>query len=47
MVVFTFSISDKNNKKRCFEEGFLLADIKPNVVIRILFLIISNVDIDF
>ncbi len=40
-------MSDKDNKKRLFEKNFLLADIKPNVVLKMPFLTISNPDIDF
>ena len=47
MVVFTFFISDKDGKKRFFEESFLLADIKPEIVYGMLFLTRSNADIDF
>ncbi len=47
IVVFTFSISDKDNKERFFKKSFLLADIKSNVVLGILFLTINNADIDF
>ncbi len=47
MVVSTFSVSDKNGKERFFEESFLLTDIRPDIVLGILFLTMSNVDIDF
>ena len=47
MVVFTFSVSDKDGKKRFFEESFLLADVKPDIVLEIFFMTMSNVDIDF
>ena len=47
MVVSIFFISDKDNKKRFFKENFLLADVKPDIVLRILFLTINNADIDF
>ena len=47
MVVFTFSILDKDGKERFFEESFLLADVQPNVVLKRLFLTMSNADIDF
>lgn len=47
MIVFTFSMSDKNSRERFFEGSFLLADIKSDVVVRMSFLIISNIDIDF
>ncbi len=47
MVVSIFSMSDKDGRERFFEESFLLADVKPNIVLRIPFLTKSNADIDF
>ncbi len=47
MVVSTFFILDKNSRERFFEESFLLADIKLDIVHGILFLIMSNADVDF
>ncbi len=47
MVVFTFSILDKNCREKIFQKSFLLADVKPDVVLGISFLTISNDDIDF
>ena len=47
IVVFTFSILDKDNKERFFEESFLLADVKLDIVLEMPFLIISNANIDF
>ncbi len=47
MVVITFSVSDKNGKERFFEESFLLADVKPDLVLEMSFLTMSNVDVDF
>ncbi len=47
MVVSTFFILDKDCRERFFEESFLLADVKPDVILGILFLIMSNADIDF
>ncbi len=47
MIVLTFSVLDKDGRKRFFEESFLLADIKPNIVLKMLFLTMSNADIDF
>ena len=47
MVVSTFSVSDKDSRKRFFEKSFLLADVKPEIVLGILFLTISNADVDF
>ena len=47
MIVFTFFILDKDSKKRFFKENFLLADINPNIILEILFLIMNNTNIDF
>ncbi len=47
IVVFTFSILDKNGRKRFLEESFLLANVRPDILLRILFLTMSNADIDF
>ncbi len=47
MVVFTFFVSDKDSREKFFGGSFLLADVKPDMVLGRLFLIISNVDIDF
>ncbi len=38
---------NKDGRERFFEERSLLADIKSNVVLGILFLTISNIDINF
>ncbi len=47
IVVSTFSMSNKDNRERFFEKSFLLADVKPDTVFKILFLTMSNADIDF
>ncbi len=47
MVVSTFSVLNKDNRERFFEESFLLADIKRDIVLGMPFLIISNADVDF
>ncbi len=46
-MVSTFSISNKDGRERFFEESFLLADVKSDIVLGMPFLIISNADIDF
>ena len=38
---------NKDNKERFFEKSFLLADVKPNIVLGMLFLTINNDDVDF
>ncbi len=47
MVVSTFSVLDKDGREKFFEESFLLADVKPEIVLGIPFLTINNVDVDF
>ena len=47
MVISTFFISDKDSKKRFFEESVLLANVKPEIVLRIPFLTMSNADVEF
>ncbi len=47
MVVSTFFVSAKEGRERFFEESFLLADVKLDIVFEMFFLIMSNADIDF
>ncbi len=47
MIVSTFSVSDKDDRERFFQESFLLADMKPDIVLGMPFLIMSNADVDF
>ena len=47
MVVVAFSLINKANQIRFFEQTLLVANVSPEVVFEILFLIISNIDIDF
>ena len=47
MVVAAFSVENKANQVRFFEETFLVANVSPKVVLGILFLILSGADIDF
>ena len=47
MVVIVFSVTNQANKVRFFEETFLVANVSPDVVFRMLFLTLSSVDIDF
>ncbi len=46
-MVSTFSVSDKDGRERFFEENFLLADVKPDIVLGMPFLIMSNANVDF
>ena len=47
MVIANFQIEDKGGRPRFFQETFLVADTKFEVVLRMLFLKISNPDIAF
>ncbi len=47
MVVFTFSVSDKDGRGRFFKESFLLADVSPDTVLGMPFLTMNNADVDF
>ena len=38
---------DKDGRKKFFEESFLLAYVKLEIVLEMLFLTMSNTDIDF
>ena len=47
MVVAAFSVEDKANQVRFFEETFLVANISLEVVLGMLFLTLSGADVDF
>ncbi len=47
MVISTFSVLDKDGRERFFEENFLLTDVRPDIVLRMPFLTMSNADVDF
>ena len=47
MVVIAFSIINKANRVGFFEETFLVANISPEVVLGMLFLTLSDADVDF
>ena len=47
MVVVAFSITNKANRVRFFEEIFLVANISPKVVLKMLFLTLSGANVDF
>ena len=47
MVVSTFSLFDKDGWERFFEGSFLLAVVKPDKVLEMPFLTMSNADVDF
>ena len=46
-MVVAFSVTDKANRVRFFEETFLVANVSPEVVLEISFLTLSSADIDF
>ena len=47
MVVVAFSVEDKANRVRFFEETFLVANVSPKVVLGMPFLTLSGADVDF
>ncbi len=47
MVVSNFSVLNKDGKERFFEESFLLADVKPDIIFEMSFLTMSNINVDF
>ncbi len=47
MVVSIFSVLDKDGRERFFKENFLLVDVKPDIVLEMPFLTMSNTDVDF
>ncbi len=46
MVVSTFSILDRDGRMRFFKNSFLLANIKLNVIFRMPFLIMNNINVN-
>ena len=47
IIVIAFSVTDKANRIRFFEETFLVANVSPEVVFEMPFLILSGVDVNF
>ena len=47
MVVATFSVKDKANRVRFFKETFLVANVSPEVVLKMSFLTLSGANVDF
>ena len=47
MVVSAFSVTNKANQVRFFEETFLVANVSPEVVLGMPFLTLSGADVDF
>ena len=46
-VVAAFSVKDKANQVKFFEKTFLVANVSPEIVLGMLFLILSGADVDF
>ncbi len=40
-------MSNKNDRERFLKKSFLLADVKPDIVLRIPSLTMNNADVDF
>ena len=47
MVVAAFSVENKANRVKFFEETFLIANVSPEVFFEMSFLILNGVDVDF
>ena len=47
MMVATFPVTDQADKVRFFEETFLIANVSPDMVLGIPFLILNSVDVNF
>ena len=47
IVVAALSVTDQANRVRFFEKIFLVANVSPDVVLGVLFLILSGADINF
>ena len=47
MIISIFSVLDKDGRERFFEENFLLANVKLKIVLKMLFLTMSNAKVDF
>lgn len=47
IVVSIFFILDKDGRERFFEKSFFLTHAKPDIILEMLFLTLSNANIDF
>ena len=47
MIVFNFSVLDKDSRERFFKGSFLLADVNLDVLLGMLFLTITNANVNF
>ena len=47
MVVVVFLVTDQTNKIGFFEKTFLIANVSPDMVFKMLFFTLNSADIDF
>lgn len=47
MIVSIFFVLDTDDRVRFLEKRFLLADVNPNIVFKIFFPTMSNINLDF
>ena len=47
IIISTFSLSNKNDRERFFDKSFLLTNVNLDILLKILFLIMSNTDVNF
>ena len=47
MIIAAFLVINKANRVKFFEETLLVANISPKVIFKMLFLILSNANVDF
>ena len=47
MVIAAFSVIDQSDRVKFFEETFFIANVNPDVIYDIIFLTLSNADINF
>ena len=47
MIVVAFSVEDKADQLKIFQETFLVANVSPEVVLGMFFLTLSGADVDF
>ena len=47
MVVVAFSVTDKANQVRFFKETFIVANVSPEIVLKMFFLTLSGADVNF
>ena len=47
IVVVAFSINDQTKKGKFFQKTFLVANVRPDIIAEMLFLTLSDANIDF